>query len=140
VATAYAPCEVSTVVRGTPVHVVQETEYPFRGAVEIQLSPGSPVAFPLKLRIPAWAAGTTIQVNGERQPEPIAGQFAQIERSWKRGDRVSIRFPLEPRAGRWFNNSVAVEWGPLVFSYAIGQEWLKLRDRGRTAAWPVYPT
>jgi uncharacterized protein len=30
--------------------------------------------------------------------------------------------------------------GALVFSYGIGEDWLKLRDRGMTADWQVYPT
>lgn len=140
VAAAYAPCEVSTVIRGTPVRVVQETGYPFRGAMQIRLSPASPVNFPLKLRVPAWATGTTIQVNGEREPAPTSGSFAQIERTWKAGDHVVVEFPLQPRTSRWFNNSVTVERGPLVFSYGIGEDWLKLRDRGMTADWQVYPT
>jgi hypothetical protein len=33
-----------------------------------------------------------------------------------------------------------VERGALVFSYKIGEDWLKLRDRGMTADWQVYPT
>jgi hypothetical protein len=41
---------------------------------------------------------------------------------------------------RWFNNSIAVERGPLVFSYPIGEDWAKLRDRGLTADWQVFPT
>lgn len=47
---------------------------------------------------------------------------------------------MKTRASRWFNSSVAVERGPLVFSYGIGESWLKLRDRGMTADWQVYPT
>ncbi len=140
VAAAYAPCEVHTVVRDTPVHVVQETSYPFRGTVEVTINPASPLHFPLQLRIPGWAIGASIKVNGQRQAEPSAGTFARIERTWKAGDRVVIEFPLEPRISRWFNDSVAVERGPLVFSYGIGEDWLKLRDRGMTADWQVYPT
>lgn len=41
---------------------------------------------------------------------------------------------------RYFRRSVAVERGALVFSYGIGEDWLKLRDRGMTADWQVYPT
>ena len=41
---------------------------------------------------------------------------------------------------RRFRDSVAVERGALVFSYGIGEDWLKLRDRGMTADWQVYPT
>ena len=140
VATAYAPCEMSTIVRDTPVRLIEETSYPFRGVVHMVVSPASPVAFPLLLRIPAWAAGASIKVNTEVQPVPSPGTFARIERKWKAGDRVVIEFPLEPRVSHWFHDSVAVERGPLVFSYGIGEDWLKLRDRGMTADWQVYPT
>ena len=144
VAAAYAPCEARTIVRETPVHIVEETDYPFRGTVRIRINPASPLAFPLLLRIPAWAAGTStgtkIKINGEVQTEPSPGTFARLERTWKAGDRVDIEFPLEPRVSQWFHDSVAVERGALVFSYGIGEDWLKLRDRGMTADWQVYPT
>ncbi len=140
VAAAYAPCEVHTIVRGTPVHLTEETSYPFRGTVQLTINPASPVAFPLQLRIPAWAAGAGIKVNGQQQPQSSPGTFARVERTWKTGDRVTIDFPLQPRISKWFNDSVAIERGPLVFSYSIGEDWLKLRDRGLTADWQVYPT
>lgn len=140
VAAAYAPCEVRTMVRDTQVHIVEETNYPFRGVVRLTINPASPLAFPLLLRIPQWAAGTKIRVNNQLQPQPAAGSFAHIERTWKTGDRVEVEFPLEPRVSRWFHGSVAVERGPLVFSYGIGEDWLKLRDRGMTADWQIYPT
>ena len=47
---------------------------------------------------------------------------------------------MQPRVSRWFNDSIAIERGPLVFSYGIGEDWVKLRDRGMTADWQVYPT
>jgi uncharacterized protein len=140
VAAAYAPCEVRTMVRGTQVHLVEETNYPFRGTVHLTVNPTASLAFPLLLRIPQWAAGTKIRVNGQLQPQSATGSFARIERTWKTGDRVEVEFPVEPRVSRWFHNSVAVERGPLVFSYGIGEDWLKLRDRGMTADWQIYPT
>lgn len=78
------------------------------------LNPVSPLSFPLLLRIPVWAGGATIQINGrsERPAEP--NTFAREQRTWNAGDVVEIKFPLEPRASRWFNNSVTVERGPLV--------------------------
>jgi hypothetical protein len=140
VAAAYSPFEAQTIVRGIPVRITQETGYPFDGAVKITLNPRSATTFPLLLRIPAWAAGTAIKVNGQPQPQPAAGTFARIDRRWAPGDRVEIAFPLEPRVTRWFNDSVAIDRGPLVFSYPIGEDWLKLRNRGLTADWQVYPT
>jgi DUF1680 family protein len=140
VAAVYAPCEVNTILRGTPVHVLEETSYPFHGAIRMTISPASPLYFPVQLRIPAWAEGATIKINGHAQPAPTAGSFAHIERTWRAGDRVDIVFPMTPRISNWFHDSAAVERGPLVFSYGIGESWVKLRDRGMTADWQVFPT
>ena len=46
---------------------------------------------------------------------------------------------MKPRISHWFNNSIAVERGPVVYSYNIGESWVKLRDRGMTADWQVFP-
>ena len=141
-AAVYAPCEVRTSLRGTALHLVEETDYPFRGAVKITVNPASPLAFRFTLRIPAWAtAGTKIRVNGQLLPYPsIMPRSIDLDRTWKAGDRVELEFPMEPRVSTWFNDSVAIERGPLVFSYGIGENWVKLRDRGMTADWQVYPT
>ena len=140
VAAVYAPCEVRTTVRGITVHVIEETEYPFRGVVHLTVRPESPLRFPLRLRIPEWAAGTTIRVNSQMMPTPDAGTFACVDRIWNAGDSVEISFPMKLAVSRWFQNSVAIERGPLVFSYGIGESWVKLRDRGMTADWQVFPT
>jgi uncharacterized protein len=140
VAAAYAPCEVSTTIRNVKVHVSEETDYPFRGAVRFTINPESPIAFPLQLRIPGWANGATIRINGNVAESPRSGSFTRLERTWRRGDILSIDFPLEVRASRGFQGSISIERGPLVFSYGIGEDWLKLRDRGMTADWQVYPT
>ena len=73
-------------------------------------------------------------------PAPAPVRLPAFERTWKSGDRVEIDFPMQPRVSRWFNDSIAVERGPLVFSYGIGENWVKLRDRGMTADWQVFPT
>jgi DUF1680 family protein len=139
-ATAYAPCEVHTIVRDTQVIVRQETEYPFAGRIRLTLRPASPVTFPLSLRIPSWAANAKVMVNGAAQSPPQPGSFHRIERRWVEGDVVELEFPLAPRIARGFHDSASVEYGSLVFSYGIGEDWLKLRDRGMTADWQVYPT
>ncbi len=140
VAAAYAPAEVRTSMRGTSVHVAEETSYPFRGEIQMRIDCEAPVRFPLHLRIPVWAAGTVVHVNDQLQPAPAAGSFARIDREWRRGDRVTLSLPMQPRVSRGFHDSIAVERGPLVFSYGIGEDWLKLRDRGMTADWQVFPT
>jgi DUF1680 family protein len=140
VAAAYAPCEVRTRVHGTTVQVSEQTEYPFRGTVRITVNPESVLAFALRLRIPAWASGTMITVNGQNQAAPQAGTFAKIERTWKAGDVVEVKMPLQPRLSRGYNDSASIERGSLVFAYPIGEDWVKLRDRGMTADWQVFPS
>ncbi|HTA85112.1 MAG TPA: beta-L-arabinofuranosidase domain-containing protein [Silvibacterium sp.] len=140
VAVVYAPNEVRTILRNTAVLITEETDYPFRDTVRIAVHPEKPLTFPLQLRIPAWAKNAGIRVNGQSQPQPQPGSFARIERTWKSRDTVELVLPLEAHATRGFNNSIAFERGPLVFSYPIGEDWLKLRDRGMTADWQVYPT
>lgn len=140
VAAAYSPCEAQLKLQGATVHIVQETEYPFRGSIRTVVNPSKPVKFPFLLRVPGWAEGAEIAVNGRKENAPKAGTFARVEREWKQGDVVTITFPMQPRVVEGFNHSVSVERGPLVFSYSIGQDWLKLRDRGMTADWQVYPS
>ena len=139
VASVYAPCEIETTLSGTPLRIIEETDYPFKGAVKLTISPASPLAFRLQLRIPGWANGTRITVNGERQAIPEKGTFAAIDRTWKPGDVVDIDFPMAPRVANGFHNSISIARGPIVFSHGIQESWQKLRDRGMTADWQVYP-
>ena len=136
----YGPCEAHISLQGTEVHVVEETEYSFRGAIKITVSPSRPLRFPFHLRIPRRADDAEIVVNGSLESATRVGAFAHVEREWKQGDIVEITFPMQPRVVVGFNESVSVERGPLVFAYNIGQDWLKLRDRGMTADWQVYPS
>ena len=140
-AIAYGPSEVSTTVRGdTPVTIEEQTDYPFRDSLTFAIKLAKPAAFPLVLRIPAWAEGATVSVNGQAQSGVTAGGFYRVDRKWSNGDRVAVRFPMRVRTSSWYNNSVAVERGPLVYSLKIGESWHKIKQTGPSADWEVYPT
>jgi hypothetical protein len=139
-AAVYAPCEVrTTVAGGVTVTIDEETLYPFRGDVVLTVRPEHSVHFPMHLRIPQWADGASIRVNGKATEGGRAGSFAVVNREWKTGDRVEIHFPMKPRVTRWYHNSVAVERGPVIFSLNVAADWKKLRTRGMTADWEVQP-
>ena len=141
VAALYSPCVVTTKVRGTMVTVHEETEYPFRGAVRITVAPETAVRFPMLLRVPSWAAGASVKVNGEVAAGRVAaGEFVRVDRMWAAGDVVEVTFPMVPRTSRGFNQAVAWERGPLVFSLDLKGSWVKLREHGPTADWQVFPT
>src|SRR3984885_14263481 len=65
------------------------TEYPLASTVTMSLQVSQPSTFALRLRVPAWAAGATVSVNGKRSAAPIMpGTFAGVVREWRSGDRV----------------------------------------------------
>ena len=135
-AVAYGPSEVTA----NGVTIEERTDYPFRETVTLLVNPAKPGAFPLVLRIPAWAAGAGVSVNGAPQPAVKPGEFLRLARQWTRGDRVKLRFPMAIRTSTWFHDSIAVERGPLVYSLKIGESWNKIKQTGPVADWEVYPT
>lgn len=139
-AVAYAPCEVHTVVRNVAVRVREETNYPFSGKIRITIDPASPVSFPLSLRMPSWAQDSEISINGTPVRASVPGSFAKVEHTWKAEDVVELNFPMAPRMSRGFRDSATIQYGSLIFSHEIGEDWLKLRDRGMTADWQIYPS
>lgn len=138
-ATIYGPCEVNTTVRGTEVRLVETTEYPFRESIAISVHPQKRVRFPLHVRIPEWADAARVLVNGREQGPTRTGAFLILDREWLPGDVVELKLPMQPRVSRWQNKSVAVERGPLLFSFSPGEHWVKLRDQGMTPDWQVFP-
>ena len=141
VAALYAPCEVTTTVAGRSVQLKVETEYPFREKVRIVVLPESPASFPISLRIPTWADGASIRVNGKTVNATCTpGTFTRLERMWHPGDAVDILFPMKPMVTRGFQKAVSLSRGPLVFAFAPGLSWVKLVDRGAASDWQVFPT
>ncbi|HXA51308.1 MAG TPA: beta-L-arabinofuranosidase domain-containing protein, partial [Candidatus Acidoferrum sp.] len=140
-AVVYGPSEVETTVRGgVTVRIAEETGYPFRDTVSLIVRPERAATFPLELRIPAWASGAIVTVGGAPVNGVRAGEFLRIEREWRAGDRVELRFPMALRLSNWYNNSIAVERGPLVYSLRVGESWHKLKQTGPASDWEVYPT
>ncbi len=144
---AYAPNEVQTIVRNkVPVRIVEETEYPFREKINFTIDVASAVQFPLQLRIPAWAQNAAVTVNGKTLTGIRAGTFHKIDRIWKKGDRVELLLPMRVRTSHWYQNSIALERGPLVYALKIGEDWKQIKqDMYRPAAspamdWEVRPT
>lgn len=138
-AAVYSPCEVETAIGGAAVHLSEVTDYPFRGQVRIVVTPTAAVRFPLRLRIPAWANSAAVRVNGKSVEVRAEAGWATLEQTWNAGDMVEMELPMLPRAVPGYRESISVERGPLVFSYPIEESWVKLRTRGMTADWQVFP-
>ena len=104
---------------------VEKTEYPYGETVTISVKAGKgkhPAK--LTLRIPGWAVDATVTVNGKKAVAE-AGTFITLDRAWKDGDRVELRFPMAVRRQTAFGGGIYFERGPLVYSYAIPADFRK---------------
>lgn len=120
-ALVYAPSSVTAeVVGGQTVTLRQAGGYPFKPTVEIEVHTNGDVEFPLHLRIPGWCRRARIEINGQpTDADLVAGRIHVIRRVWSDGDRVTLHTPMRLRQSRWYNRSVALERGPLVFALDI---------------------
>lgn len=136
VALAYAPCVVETTVDGKKVKVETITDYPFRDEVMIRVTNPEPIDLPLYVRVPSWSAGAKFF------GQPLKpGTFERVAsgRCPAGTHDIRLRFPAPVSLYRGFNDAVAIERGPLVYSLKIDTEWKKLRGRDPYADWEVAP-
>jgi uncharacterized protein len=108
---------------GGNVTIRETSTYPWSGDIRIEVEPEAPFEFALKLRIPGWARGFDVAVNGE----PVASSakvedgYLTISRRWAAGDRVSLVLPMPPEriyahpAVRMNVGRFALKRGPLVY-------------------------
>ncbi|MDR0670946.1 MAG: glycoside hydrolase family 127 protein, partial [Oscillospiraceae bacterium] len=124
--TAYGPNQVTAkVADGKTARFSQKTDYPFKDTVALSYG-GDEAAFELKLRIPAWAVDPVVTVNGAVCEGVVSGAYYTVDRVWTYGDAVNLVFPSEITASTWYNNSVGIEKGALIYGLKIDEEWRRL--------------
>lgn len=95
------------------VTLVQETRYPFDGAIRISVAPARAAEFGVLLRIPGWADGAAVAVNGsDTGVAPAAGSYALLRRGWSAGDEIALELPMIPRLHRRSAQSVQESRAP----------------------------
>ncbi len=145
-ATLYGPSVLHTTVQNrVPITIESRTAYPFEESIELKITSGTAVRFPLYLRIPHWCKSPEVIVDDERQVLSTDTKgFVRLTRDW-RDEMITLRFPMEARitTGRetpfpqvdYFKNDRAIAkltdidnpfayvmYGPLVFAYPIKDE------------------
>ncbi len=123
---AWAPSEARFLSGDIPVTATVETDYPFRDTVTLTLAADGSAAFPLFLRVPFWAEGATVQVDSERPSPMTPGTFHRLEREWSGRTPIGIRFPMRPKVTLRYNDALAIERGPLVYSFSPEEEWTRV--------------
>lgn len=121
----YAANETTAkVADGKTVRLTETTNYPFEETVTLTVNTDGKVSFPLYLRIPQWAKGATVNVNGKAQDTAeAAGKYIRLNREWNDGDVVTLSMPMELSSQVWAQNKsgVSVNYGPLTLSLKIDE-------------------
>ncbi|MCX5493380.1 glycoside hydrolase family 127 protein [Kaistia dalseonensis] len=116
----YLPSQLSWTHGGQTITVTQETLYPERDSSTLRFDMAEAAEFALRFRIPGWAKGAVIAVNGERVPVAARpGDWAVIDRLWMPSDSVTITIPMALRAvpiDEQHPDRVAMMYGPIVLA------------------------
>ncbi|HZQ52453.1 MAG TPA: beta-L-arabinofuranosidase domain-containing protein [Bryobacteraceae bacterium] len=112
----FTPSEVRA---ANGVRVIQTTDYPRTGDIELRIAASAPVIFSLYIRVPGWLERPAhIDINGKRFDGAAQPQsFARIHRTWRNNDTVHVSFPLRVRTEPIDDRNpgmVAVMRGPLM--------------------------
>jgi DUF1680 family protein len=96
----YISSESSFKIDGDSVHLKQDSGFPWKGSSNLTLNKVSGKEFSLFIRVPEWDQNMKVEINGNNVSFKKIKGYAQIKRTWKEGDEVSLSFDLKPRVVR----------------------------------------
>jgi hypothetical protein len=142
----YIPSVLRWNVGANKIELEQSGNYPLSDAVEFRVTAARAETFALHLRIPAWAEGARVAVNGKTLPLEVTKGFAVLRRTWKSGDVVELELPSTLRVeaiDAAHPNVVALMQGPLVLfaktedQPALTREQVLAARRSAVAEWGI---
>jgi DUF1680 family protein len=127
-------CELA----GNQFRIIQQSGYPWSGAIQIAVSPEKPAAATVRLRIPGWARNQafhsdlysftdnyansfSVSINGQAAEATVLNGYVEIHRTWNPGDTILLNLPMPVRlvkanpAVKADAGKVAVQRGPVIY-------------------------
>lgn len=125
-------------LKNTLLKITQITGYPWEGRSDLSMEPGKQASFKVRIRIPGYTGmkpvpgglysfikggnvKPEIRINGEVTDYKTANGFALLERTWKKGDKISVIFPLDIKEiiareeVKSDSGRIAFSRGPVIF-------------------------
>ncbi|MFI6759725.1 beta-L-arabinofuranosidase domain-containing protein [Micromonospora sp. NPDC050417] len=106
---------------GRGITVRQDTTFPQAGSTRLTVTGTG--AIDLRIRIPSWASGAQLRLNGVVTGGTLTpGSYAQLNRTWATGDVVDLTLPMALTREPTPDNSgvQAVKHGPIVLAGQYG--------------------
>lgn len=138
-AAQYIPSEFTAEMNGANVTVSQTTGMKYyndqaffdekddgqmsRWLLKFSVKCDKPVRFTLSLRVPEWAKGVVLEVNGKNTAAPVKDGWLDITADWQ-NDSVQVFFPSELRAETLpdMPELMSVVDGPIVLAGITGSD------------------
>ncbi len=120
----YPAAEVSIPEVGA--RFTMESDFPRMRKASLKIDRTSRQAFELRLRVPRWAEGATVTVNGAGTSARREGSRLVLRRNWNSGDVVGIEFQSSLRLAPWQQSQAGspmagVFDGPLCLALSTAQ-------------------
>ena len=140
-ALVYGPSEVNVkVANGDEITISEKTDYPFKEHIQFTVQAKKTVKFPFHLRIPEWCKNPVITLNGKVAAATITNNIAVLNREWTPGDVIELNLPMDFRYSYWYENSLGIERGPLVYALRVEEQWREITQEGYDDTfWEVLP-
>lgn len=123
----WLPSRLDTHLNGAPVSLCVDTGYPFRENISLKVENTQRARFILRLRIPAWAEGTTLEHDGCALP-CMPGHYAKIIIDSAQTD-ILLRLPQKARFESRPSGLTCLKSGPLLYALAIEERWTQVNQR-----------
>lgn len=128
-ALVYSPSTVTAKVGdGSTVSIKESTAYPFQDKISFEVSSSEKVKFPFHLRVPQWCGKPSVLINGDAIDIEVANKVVVINREWTNGDRLELHLPMNIQFSYWYEGSVGIERGPLIYALKMNENWRKVES------------
>ncbi|MEP6827035.1 MAG: beta-L-arabinofuranosidase domain-containing protein, partial [Aestuariivirga sp.] len=118
----YGGISTSVALKSGKVTLRETSNYPWSGAIAIEVNPEVTAEFTINLRVPSWCKGAKATVNGKViSAKKLVKGYLPIKRKWAMGDKIKLTLPM--KATRVYASPsvnmdlgrVALQRGPLVY-------------------------
>ena len=107
---------------GVPVRFTATVSGVFQREITIRVECRQAVPATLRLRVPGYADGAQISVNGARPQAVAQGEWHSLRRTYQNGDIITLRLGLSPRLETGYRGSVSLYVGARLMALVLPDE------------------
>ncbi len=107
---------------GVPVRLSAQAGGVFQRRLSIRVECRQPVSFTLRLRVPAYADGAQLSINGEKAQSVPQGAVSDIRRTFHNGDVITLSLSLSPRMETGYRGSASIYVGAQLMALPLPEK------------------